>query len=86
MKIINFSEARNHLKSVLDEVAEDADYTVITRRDSADAVVMSMASFNSLTETSYLLSNPANAEYLAQSLAQFRALTQADTETKNTPC
>ncbi len=86
MKIINFSEARNHLKSVLDEVAEDADYTVITRRDSADAVVMSMASFNSLTETSYLLSNPANAEYLAQSLTQFRALTQADTETKNTPC
>jgi antitoxin YefM len=33
MKIISFSEARNSLKTVLDQVTEDADYTIITRRD-----------------------------------------------------
>ena len=39
MKVINFSEARNQLKSVLDQVVNDADYTIISRHDAADAVV-----------------------------------------------
>ena len=34
MRIVNFSEARNHLKSVLDQVVEDVDFTVISRRDA----------------------------------------------------
>ena len=38
MRVINFSEARNNLKSVLDQVVDDADYTVITRRNSENAV------------------------------------------------
>nr|WP_292834260.1 type II toxin-antitoxin system Phd/YefM family antitoxin [Nostoc sp. JL33] len=47
MKVISFSEARNSLKTVLDRVTEDADYTIITRRDADDAVVMSLEFFNS---------------------------------------
>jgi len=38
MRIVSFTEARNGLKSVLDHVVNDADYTVITRRDSEDAL------------------------------------------------
>ncbi|WP_199414951.1 type II toxin-antitoxin system Phd/YefM family antitoxin, partial [Aliivibrio fischeri] len=34
MRIVSFTEARNGLKSVLDGVVNDADCTVITRRDS----------------------------------------------------
>jgi len=45
MKVVNFSEARNQLKSVLDQVVDDANYTVIPRRDAEDAVVMSLAQF-----------------------------------------
>ena len=71
MKIVNFSEARNNLKAVLDRVADDADYTVISRRDREDAVVMSLDSFNSLMETFHLLRNPANAEHLAKSIMQY---------------
>ncbi|MBT7080212.1 MAG: type II toxin-antitoxin system Phd/YefM family antitoxin, partial [Chloroflexi bacterium] len=48
MRVVSFTEARNGLKSVLDQVVNDADYTVITRRDSEDAVVMSLDSYNSL--------------------------------------
>ena len=51
MRVVNFSDARNNLKSVLDQVVDDADYTVITRRDSEDAVVMSLETFNSYVET-----------------------------------
>jgi len=72
MQTITFSDARNQLKQVLDRVAADADYTVITRRDAADAVVMSLDSFNSLMETVHLLRSPANAEHLARSIAQYR--------------
>lgn len=47
MRIVSFTEVRNGLKSVLDYVVNDADYTVITLSDSEDAVVMSMDHYNS---------------------------------------
>jgi antitoxin YefM len=72
MRVVNFSDARNNLKSVLDRVVEDADYTVITRRDSEDAVVMSLETFNSYVETFHLLRSPANAAHLAKSIEQYK--------------
>ena len=45
MKIVSFTEVRNSLKAVLNDVVNDADTTVITRRDSEDAVVMSLTSY-----------------------------------------
>ena len=71
MRIVSFTEARNNLKSVLDGVVNDADCTVITRRDSEDAVVMSMDYYNSLMETIYLSRSPANAAHLNKSIAQY---------------
>ncbi|ELK1826278.1 type II toxin-antitoxin system prevent-host-death family antitoxin [Vibrio cholerae] len=80
MRIVSFTEARNSLKAVLDAVVNDADTTVITRRDSEDAVVMSLDYYNSLMETVHLLRSPANAEHLNRSIAQFKAgkVTQRD--------
>lgn len=73
MKIVSFTEARNGLKAVLDRVISDADTTVITRRDSEDAVVMSLEHYNSLMETVYLLRSPANAEHLSRSIEQYKS-------------
>ena len=73
MRIVSFTEAKNDLKAVLDGVVNDADTTVITRRDSEDAVVMSLDYYNSLMETVHLLRSPQNAEYLIRSIAQYRA-------------
>jgi len=72
MRVVNFSEARNSLKRVLDQVVDDADYTIITRRNSANAVVMSLDIFNSLMETIHLLKSPANAAHLAKSIEQYK--------------
>lgn len=72
MQIVTFSEARNNLKTVLNRVVEDADCTIITRRDAEDAVVMSLDYYNSLMETLHLLKTPANAVHLQQSIEQFR--------------
>ena len=73
MRVVSFTEARNSLKSVLDDVVNDADTTLITRRDAEDAVVMSLDYYNSLMETVYLLRSPANAEHLSRSIAQLKA-------------
>jgi len=73
MRVISFSEARKHLKSVLDTVNDDANATIVTRRDADDAVVMSLDYYNSLMETVYLLKSPANAAHLAESIAQYQA-------------
>ena len=70
MRVVNFSEARNNLKAVIDGVVEDADYAVISRRDAPDAVVMSLETFNSMMETLHLLRVPANAAHLARSIEQ----------------
>lgn len=71
MKVVTYSHARNALKSVLDDVARDADVAIISRRDAeGDAVVMSLDYYNSLVETLHLLSTPANAEALARAIRQ----------------
>ena len=73
MRTISFSEARNKLKRVIDQVVDDADVAVITRRDAPDAVVMSLETFNSWQETVHLLKTPANAAHLVTSIKQLRA-------------
>jgi len=72
MEIVNFSEARNNFKAVLDRVANDRDCTVIVRRDAEDAVLMSKSHYDSLMETFYLLKSPANAKHLEEAIAEYR--------------
>ncbi len=56
MKVVTYSHARNALKPLLDVVVQDVDVTVISRRDAEDdAVIMSLAHYNSLMETLHLL-------------------------------
>ncbi len=38
MRVVNFSDARKSLNSIIDQVIDDADYTVITRRDVSDVI------------------------------------------------
>ena len=69
--VINMLDG-NALKAVIEQVIDDADYTVIARRDAPDAVVMSLDTFNGLMETVHLLKSPANAAHLARSIEQYR--------------
>ena len=68
MQIVSFSEARERFKAILDRVEVDADVTLITRRHTQGAVVMSLDTYNSLMETVHLLRYPANAAHLQRSL------------------
>ena len=73
MRIMTYSEVRSNLKGVLDTTIDDADVTVIHRRDGQNAVLMGEAYYNSLKETLYLLSNPANANALFKAIEQDKA-------------
>ncbi len=72
MRVVSFTEARNSLNKVLNQVEEDADFTLIHRRDRGDAVVMGLDYFNSIMETLYLLESPANAKNLMESIKQYK--------------
>ncbi|TAL94472.1 MAG: type II toxin-antitoxin system Phd/YefM family antitoxin [Rhodanobacter sp.] len=70
MRTVNFTDVRSNLKNVLDTVAADHTITIITRRDSEDAVIMSMSDYNSIQETLYLFGTQANAERLHAAMAE----------------
>lgn len=73
MKITTATEARANFKTVLDQTIDDADITIIHRRDGENAVLMSESQYNSLIETLHLLSTPANARALEHAIAQDKA-------------
>ena len=73
MEIINFTEARQNFKSVLDRVRDNFDVAVVIRREGDDAVIISKSHYDSIMETLYLLRSPVNAERLRESIASVKA-------------
>ena len=71
MRIVTYSEARNNLKRVLDQVLIDSDFTIISRRNGADMAVLFLKQFNSLMETVNLLKYPVNASHLNEAVSQY---------------
>ena len=72
MKVANVSDLRKNLKSYIDHVADTHD-PLIVNANGTTVVVISLEEYNSLDETSYLLSSPANAKALKNSIAQLEA-------------
>ncbi len=70
MRSIGVTELRANIAAVLDSVVDDAEEVVITRGGKAPVVVVSLRDYQSLIETEYLLSSPANARWLRESIAE----------------
>ncbi len=68
--IISYTEARNNLKAVMDKVWDDCAPVFITRNGGRPVVVLSQEQYDSMNETDYLLSSPANAAELRASLKE----------------
>ena len=64
MKSITYSAARENLASTINRVCEDQAPVVITRNRDQAVVMLSLAEYESLQETAYLLRTPANARRL----------------------
>jgi antitoxin YefM len=70
MEAIPYSAACENLASTMDKVCQDHSPVIITRNDDQPVVMMSLADYESLEETAYLLSSPANAKRLLESIEE----------------
>lgn len=73
MQALTYSEARHDLKNVMDEACRNHEPVLITRRKGESVVLLSLEDYESLMESEYLLSSPANAARLMQSLEEARS-------------
>lgn len=71
MKVINYTDLRLNLKTWLDLVVNDVQELIIKRKNNKDLVIISLEEYNSLKETSYLLSGK-NRDILIQSLQELK--------------
>jgi antitoxin YefM len=70
MDVITYSDTRAKLKEVMDRVVEDHRPVVITRQKAEAVVMVSLADWNAMEETIYLLSNPSNAQRLREAIRE----------------
>ncbi|MDE0036679.1 MAG: type II toxin-antitoxin system Phd/YefM family antitoxin [Gammaproteobacteria bacterium] len=72
-RVLNYTQARQNLKAVMDTVIEDRVAVVITRKTSEPVVMMAKSEHDSMVETYHLLRSPLNAERLRQAIAEVEA-------------
>ncbi len=73
MDVISYSDTRANLKDVMDRVVADRAPVVVTRQKAESVVMVSLSDWNAMEETLHLLSSPANAARLRQSVQQLEA-------------
>ena len=70
MDVLTYSDTRANLKEVMDRVVADHNPVVITRQKAEAVVMVSLADWNAMEETAYLLSDPETAAELRESIRQ----------------
>ena len=73
MKTMSYTESRAHYAEVLDGVINDREEVVITRAGHEPVVIVSLADFESLRETAYLMRSPANARRLLDAMERLES-------------
>ena len=80
MNATTVNEAKQNLDRLIKQVNADAEPTIICDDQGQKAVLLSLEEFDSWQETLYLLSNPANAEHLRESIAEAKMGKKAERE------
>jgi antitoxin YefM len=62
--------ARANLAKIMQKVCNDHAPIIITRMSEDPVVMMSLEDYNAMQETAYLLSSPASAKNLLESVAE----------------
>ena len=73
MKTMTYSESRAHYAETLNAVVNDREEVVITRAGHESVVIVSLADFESMRETAYLMRSPANARRLLDAMERLEA-------------
>ena len=70
MQAILYSQARNNLRSIIDDVCNDVEEYMITTKDNNVAVLISHDEYRAMKETMYLLSSKKNRDRLLDAVDQ----------------
>jgi antitoxin YefM len=70
MDAISYTAARANLSKTMKQVCNDHAPIIITRKRESPVVMLSLADYQAMEETSYLLRSPANARNLLESIAE----------------
>ena len=73
MQVMNFTEVRNNLKSIFDSVVQNSEEVIVNRKNGENVVIISLDEYNSMKETEYLMSSPANKQWLLKSIASAKS-------------
>ncbi len=73
MTAISYTAARENLAATMDKVCDDHAPIVIPRNREQAVVMMSLADYEALEETAYLLKSPKNARRIMSAIAQLDA-------------
>lgn len=68
MKAVSFSRAQAEFGRTLDTVVDDREETIVVRDGHEAVVIVALDEYESLKETAYLLSSPADARRLLASI------------------
>lgn len=72
---ISYSNAREKLASLMEQVVEDREIVIINRRGYEDVALVAASELNSLLETAHLLRSPKNAQRLLTALQRAQSNT-----------
>ena len=73
MKTMTYTAARENLASTMQQVCDDHNPVIVTRRRDQAVVMMSLEDYAALEETAYLLRSPRNARRLREAVDQLRS-------------
>lgn len=74
MQAVFYSQARNNLRKIIDDVCTDFEEYIITTKDNKSAVLISYEEYSAMKETMYLLSSRENRERLMDSVDEIENL------------
>ena len=69
----SYTNLRERLASVLDQVVDDQEIVIVRRRGSKDVALIEATELASLLETTHLLRSPKNAQRLLTALRRARS-------------
>jgi len=70
MQAVLYSQARNNLRDIINQVCDNFEEFIITTKEKQSVVLISQDEYNSMKETIYLLSSKNNRDRLLDAVEQ----------------
>jgi len=73
MQAVLYSQARNNLRGIINDVCDNFEEFMITTKEKQTAVLISQDEYNSMKETIYLLSSKNNRDRLLDAVDEIES-------------